>query len=171
MRRSKTTAKALASRWEAVNGAALLLAAALVLFLPFYQRTHASPRPLYANLVRLQPFQAILGAPGNKLLIGDYAGELANYLKYDTDLRSAALLSFRTYDYSVLKQWDRQQPLDGFLAQRGFTAIFVQPRMMAELQTLPAAKALLQGGTAYQRLNSSHDADWGLYVRHPEPAK
>ncbi|MBR0715353.1 hypothetical protein [Bradyrhizobium liaoningense] len=150
-----------------VNAAALLVAAALILFLPFYQVTHASPRALYANLARLQPYQSLLAAPNNKLLIGDYAGELSSYLQYRTNRRSAVLLSFRTVDYSVLTEWDHRQPLELFLEERGFTAIFVQPRIMEELQALPASKALVAGDTAFRRLNPLVDHDWGLYVRPP----
>ena len=127
---------------DSVNGAALLLGVGLTLFMPFYQPTHASPRPIYTNLTHLQPYQSLLAVPGNKLLIGDYAGELANYLQYRTDPGSAVALSFQTVDYSVLNEWDRRQPLEDFATQRGFTAIFVQPRIMAELRTVPALGAL-----------------------------
>ncbi|MFT4120493.1 hypothetical protein [Bradyrhizobium sp.] len=150
---------------EAINGIAIVAGAALVLLLPFYQQTYASPRPLRANLARLQPYQSLLAAPDNKLLIGDYAGELAGYLQYRTDAASNVRLAFKTYDYSVLTDWDRQQPLDAFLERRGFTAIFVQPRVMPELQALPAAKALLDGETRYRRVNSLVDRDWALYIR------
>lgn len=152
---------------DQVNGAALLLGAALILFLPFYQRTYASTRPLYWNLTRLQPYQGLLAAPNNKLLIGDFAGELFGYLRYRTDERSTVPLQFQVADYSVLNDWDRRQPLETFLAQQGFTAIFVQPRIMPELQAQTAARMLLGGNTDYRRINPWVDSDWGLYVRQP----
>ena len=115
------------------------------------------------NLSRLQPYQSLLAVPDNRLLIGDFAGDLVNYLQYSPD-RSNYRLSFRTHDYSALGAWDRQQPLEAFLAQRGFTAIFVQPRIMGELLAVPAAKALLDGDTQYRRVSPLGDRDWGLYV-------
>jgi hypothetical protein len=155
-------------RW-AIDAIALLAAAALVVLLPFYQITHASPRPLYMNVTRLQPYQSLLAAEDGKLLIGDYAGELGFYLRYGVDSagRSLAGHLFSTYDYSVLSEWDHQQPLEAFLAGRGFAALFVQPRMMAEFAEAPAAQALLEGGTQYRRLNPVLDRDWGLYALIP----
>jgi hypothetical protein len=153
----------------AVNAAALLAGVAILVALPFYQQKHASARPLRANLLRLQPHQSWLAVKNNKLLIGDYAGELAGYLHFraegQVDLPAQA--NFQTHDYSVLTEWNRQEPLEHFLEQRGFTAIFVQPRVMPELQTVSAAKNLLEGGSQYKRLNSITDRDWGLYVIVP----
>ncbi len=156
----------------AVNTAALLTGLAILVALPFYQQRHASARPLYSALSRLQPYQSWLAGENNKLLAGDYAGELAGYLHFRADGRVD--LSERpdlpTYYYSVLTEWNRQEPLERFLEQRGFTAIFVEPRMMAELRGVPAAKNLLEGGSQYKRLNSITDRDWGLYVVVPPAA-
>jgi hypothetical protein len=145
----------------------LLVAALLVLFLPFYQHKHASPRPLYATLSGLQPYRTLLGAPNNKLLVGDYAGELANYLQYGTDETTALPLSFRTYSYAVLNDWDKQQPLELFLRQGGFTAFLIQPRIMPWLRAVPAARAFVEGRTEYRPLNSLVDRDWTLYALAP----
>jgi uncharacterized membrane protein YidH (DUF202 family) len=150
----------------AVNNLAWFAGAAILLFLPFYQKQHASVRPLYSSLSYLQPYQSLLAVKDSKLLIGDYAGELANYLRFRVDgqIGSLAQLKFLTYDYSVLTEWNRQDPLERFLEQRGFTAIFVQPRIMAELQAIPAAKNLLEDGSQYKRVNAGIDRDWALHI-------
>ena len=119
------------------------------------------------NRVNPTPSRSAAPLTLSRLLIGDYAGELANYLQYRTDPGSAVALSFQTVDYSVLNEWDRRQPLEDFATQRGFTAIFVQPRIMAELRTVPAAKTLLEDRTQYRRVNSLVDRDWGLYALLP----
>ena len=161
------SADLLAQRFRvAISSAALFAAAAILLAMPYYQEKHASARPVYLNLSRLQPHQSLLAIKDNKLLIGDYAGELSNYLhfKVDGQVGLPAQLRFLAYDYSVLTEWNRHEPLERFLQQRGFTAIFVQPRLMVELQAVSAAKTLLEGGSQYRRLNASTDRDWGLYA-------
>ena len=165
-----TSADVLSRRLRAaVSDTALLVAAALILFLPFHQLTHASSRPLYTYLGRLQPYQSLLGSTDNKLLIGDYAGEIANYLQFRIDRAGTGPLRFNTFDYSVLDQWDRRKPLHEFLGERGFTALFVQPRLMSELRKLPAAQALLDGNTLYRHLSPPSDRDWGVYAMRPPP--
>jgi uncharacterized membrane protein YidH (DUF202 family) len=160
------SADLLALRFRAsINGAALFAGVSILVVLPFYQGKHASVRPLYSNLSRLQPYQSLLAVKNNRLLVGDYAGELSSYLQFKADgqVGLAAQLKFLTKDYSVLTEWNRHEPLEHFLEQRGFTAIFVQPRMMVELQAVSAARNLLEGGSQYRRLNASTDRDWALY--------
>lgn len=157
-----------------VNVAGLLVGVAVLVFLPFYQSDHKSSRPLYSNLSRLQPYQHQLAGKNNKVLLGDYAGELANYLQLETT--SAGLsdaqnrLSFLAEDYSALNAWDRRSSLEQFLEAQGFSAIFIQPRTMAELQQVPAARNLLDGRSYYTRLNSPLDRDWALFRVLPAPA-
>jgi hypothetical protein len=147
-----------------VTIAALLTGVVVLVFLPYYQFDHQSSRPLYTNLTRLQPYQAQLAGRNNKILFGDYAGELSNYLRFKTTSVGEAQLSFPAKDYSVLSAWDRQESLAGFLESQGFTAIFIQPRIMAELQRVPAANELLEGRSNYKRLNSTFDRDWALFA-------
>ncbi len=155
-----------------INIAALLIAAAVVLFLPFYQFEHRSSRPLYAKLSGLQPYQSLL-AGNNKIILGDYAGELTNYLQLKTttvglsDARDR--LQFLAQDYSALNAWDRRVSLAQFLKTQQFTAIYIEPRVMAELQQIPAAKDLLDGHSDYARLNSAFDGDWALFAIAPVP--
>jgi hypothetical protein len=154
-----------------INLAALLIGVAVLVFLPFYQFDYRSSRPLYTNLTRLQPYQSQLAGKDNRLLLGDYAGELANYLRLKTT--SVGLsdapgeLRFQAMDYSALSAWNRREPLEGFLKDRGFSAIFIQPRIMAELVGVPAAKNLLEGRSNYKRLNSMLDRDWALFAVLP----
>jgi hypothetical protein len=154
-----------------VNIAGLLTGVAILVFLPYYQFDHLSSRPLYTNLTRLQPYQSQLAGRENKILIGDYAGELSNYLRFKTtsvgQSDPGVELSFPARDYSVLTAWDRQESLAGFLESQGFTAIFIQPRVMAELQQVPAANELLEGRSKYKRLNSTFDRDWALFAVVP----
>ena len=147
-----------------VNIAGLLTGMVILVFLPYYQFDHQSSRPLYTNLTRLQPYQAQLAGRNNKILFGDYAGELSNYLRFKTTSVGGAELSFPAKDYSALSAWDRQESLAGFLESQGFTAIFIQPSLMAELQKVPAANELLEGRSRYKRLNSTFDRDWALFA-------
>ena len=149
-----------------VNVAALMIGLAIAVFLPFYQLRHAESRPFYTMLDRLQPYQSQLAGRGNKLLLGDSADELGNYLRLQTTAAgpssSLGRQAFSTSDYSVLNAWDRREALENFLEGKGFDFIFVQPRMLAELRQLPAAKNLLENGSKYTRLNSALDRDWIL---------
>jgi hypothetical protein len=141
------------------------MAVSIVVILPFYQVRHRSDRPIYTHLTRLQYYKASLFDKGTKALLGDYAGELTNYL--DTDIKSVEVNSsnqvwFPAIDYSVLNLWDRKEPLEAFLEREGFNVFYIQPRLMAELRQTAAAKELLEGRTKWRRLNSPTDRDWAL---------
>jgi len=154
---------------RAKNVTGLLVGLLVLVFAPFYQSDNTSGRPLYENLSRLQPYRAQLVATKNKILIGDYAGELNNYLQFDPKFPntnpSPVISSAQIYDYSALKSWDRREPLQAFLEREGFDFIFIQPRLMSELQNVPASAALLKGDChlKWTRLNSIADKDWALF--------
>jgi hypothetical protein len=152
-----------------VNIAGLMITLVVLVFLPFYQSSNALSRPFYTMLSRLQPYQSQLTGRNNKLLLGDSADELGNYLHLETTTAgppsTGGRRSFSTSDYSVLNAWDRRESLEEFLERKGFDFIFIQPRMLAELQQIPAARNLLEGHSKYSRLNSMLDRDWTLLGR------
>jgi hypothetical protein len=108
----------------------------LLVFVPPYFVTYKSDRPLYTNLQRLQPYGSFLENPKNKILLGDYNGELRGYLHF-------AAPAPVTFDYSIFSAWHAPQTLDQFLASRDINIIFVQPRVMPELKARPEAQQFL----------------------------
>lgn len=135
----------------------------LLVAIPPYYKERRSTRPLYTNYQRLLPFADLMRGRAGKILIGDYAGELENYLL----LRRPGM---RTFDYSILSSWERQhQPLHQYLNQQNIDVVFIQPRILNELRTLSQARELLDRPEAFgwRKLGPANpqDRDWLLLQR------
>jgi hypothetical protein len=133
----------------------------LLIFVPSYYSKHRSDRNLYVSYERLRPFQSLLSKPGNKLLLGDYAGELMGYLRLTrTDLHRGPLPSGQ-----------QPQSIEQFLDAQKINVLFVQPRMMRELRARPEARQLLEQpeSLGWRRLSifGSPNPDWLLLYRDP----
>jgi hypothetical protein len=98
----------------------------------------------------------------NKILLGDYNGELRGYL-------GLARAHVETFDYSLLSSWGREDSLAQFLGGKDINVFFVQPRIVAELRGAPQAREFLnQPETAgWRRLapEGSGDSQWLLLYR------
>lgn len=146
-------------RTVVVNRAAVFVAIFVLVAIPPYYERYPSPRPLYQNLVRLQPFGEQLRTANGRVLIGDYEGELANYLRVSR--RGATL------NYQALDGWQRDTPLADFLASRSIAMFFVQPRILSELRSVPTARPLLEdpASVGWTRLAPAAGDDWMLLAR------
>ena len=138
-----------------------VLLVAFVITPPYYVH-HRSDRPLYTNYERLRPFAALMMDRNNKILFGDYNGELQGYF----DLKR---LRVEGFDYRLLSSWDRERSLAQFLDEKGINLFFVQPRIVSELQNAPQARQLLDQPEAvgWRRLapEGSGQLQWLLLYR------
>ncbi len=155
-------------KWpKIVKRLTVVAAMALLIFVPSYYLSHPSERPLYKNYLALRPFAPQLKEEGEKVVLGDYGGELANYLRLiDSDVELAesggrSRSPITIYYYNILSTWDPTVPLDKFLEEKGINFFFVQPRMFAELRDKPQARDLLERPEilGWQRLQPVHDND------------
>jgi len=135
----------------------------LIVVVPSYYVRHRSDRPLYAAFERLRPFGSIIETKGNKVLFGDYNGELRGYLH----LRR----NDSTYDYGLLKSWQPPQRLEHFLDEKQVNVAFIQPRVTPELRARPEARAFLDDpeSVGWRRLAppAGSDESWLLLYKEP----
>jgi hypothetical protein len=147
------------------NMLAVLGVPVLVILTPSYYTLHKSDRLLLDAYRRLQPFTAILNNAQNRILLGDYSGELQNYL-------SLSLPKPVSFDYSILSSWHQHEPLIEFLHERRINVVFIQPRMMPELKARLGARQLLEDpqSAGWLRLAPpGGESDWLLLYRQPNP--
>jgi hypothetical protein len=134
----------------------------VLLGIPPYYFIRQSTRPLYANYERLQPFTQLMVSKGSKILLGDYNGELRNYL-------GLSRVPIETLDYRILLSWQRERGLTQFLDENGIDVFFVQPRIFNDLRNAPQARELLSNpeSVGWQRVApaADHEADWILLFR------
>src|SRR5262245_18541163 len=140
------------------------IAAALLtlLFIPSYYVDKAPIRPLYTNYERLRPFAPLLSEKQNRVLFGDYAGELYMYLGlYGTGVS--------VFDYTVLAARKPEEGLDHFLRERGINVLYVQARIVNELRGMPDGEQLLDQpqSLGWQRVAPmpTRVSDWVLLYR------
>ena len=130
----------------------------LVMIPPYYPR-HASGTPLNDNFRVLNPFSSLLRRPDGRIVLGDYDGELANYLR---------LPNGHSLDYGMLGTWNHQEELSDFFDRKGINVVYLQPRN-AQLRTEPRAQQLLlQPESRYwQRLGqeATESGEWLLIRR------
>jgi len=136
----------------------------LLIATPPYFKAPAD-RPLYGSYQTLRPFAALLADERNRIIIGDYAWDLKNYLMLGE--RST------TFGYGILSSWQAPQSLDQFLDAQGINVFFVQPGLLEELRTKPEARALLEHpeSLGWHRLAPADPGDttWLLLYREPRP--
>jgi hypothetical protein len=161
---------AVAPKILAVIGTPLLL-----VFVPSYYSTHRSDLPLYTQYERLLPFSGLIADPRNRIIFGDYSGELQGYLHIHLPLylhlSKAPPVS---YDYGILKSWQPHQSLGDFLDRQGINIFFIQPRVMPEIAARPEAHQLLDHPETlgWRKLAppEAENADWLLLYREPRQA-
>lgn len=158
---------------------AFVTATAVLVFIPSYYLSYPSERPIYEAYRALQPFKSLLKGNGNKIVLGDYTSSLTNYLTlplYDPDQIKALGSSYRpiiTYDYTTLSTWNRAQPLNKFLDEKGINFFFIEPRMIAELQNEPSARDLLEHPetVGWRRLHAADNKDAMRFLLHRRDAE
>ncbi len=132
-----TAAHVVTWRWpRAQNRCALAGLTVALGAAPSYYVHHQSERPLYKNVQILQPLVPSIRNIRNRILFGDYNGELALYLGLTRVVAA-------TFDYSILAGRKEDQPLDQFLQERDINVVYVQPRIIPELRAAPRGSDLL----------------------------
>jgi hypothetical protein len=148
-----------------VKIAAIVTLPTLLIFVPSYYVEYKSGRPLYDNYLRLRPFSELIGDPRNRILFGDYNGELTSYLHLQPGHRE-------TFDYGILSSREPQQTLDQFLDSRKINVVFVQPRVMSELRARQEAQQLFGApqSIGWTKLAPTDgETNWLLLYREPHP--
>jgi hypothetical protein len=129
---------------------------------PFYRPRPGQDRPLYTDYEILRPFRPLLADRRNVFVIGDFAGELRNYLRLGN-------VPVATFDYQLLSRWSGRRPLQQFLDDEGVNLIFLQPRMLKSLAENPYARPMLTvpETVGWQRVGAGihGDSAWLLLAR------
>ena len=118
-----------------LNVVSIAAALACLLVIPPYYRSHPSDRPLYNIYRTLEPHRSALVSTRGKLYIGDYSGEMVNYLW----LQGIA----NTIDGDLSTLWNNQGTLDKFLRSRDVATIFLNSRVLASIENSILAAPLL----------------------------
>ena len=140
-----------------VGAIALLLAVP-----PYYRPRPGQDRPLYTDYEILRPFRPLLADRRNVFVIGDFAGELRNYLRLGN-------VPVVTFDYQLLSRWSGRRPLQQFLDDEGVNLIFLQPRMLKSLAENPYARPMLTAPetVGWRRVGAGLDGELGLVAVGP----
>lgn len=158
-----TAIQILTHRWQTAMKF-IAVAIALIVFgaIPPRYTSHNSDRPIYTSYQRLLPFRSLLMDPQKTIVLGDYFGEIANYLRLARG-RAEPLA------YDALSSWDRRQSFEQFLRQIDVNLIYIQPRYLNQLKGEPQARELLERPETlgWRKLGPTNpqDQDWLLLQR------
>jgi hypothetical protein len=135
---------------------------------PYYRPRPGQNRPLYTDYEILRPFRPLLADRRNVFVIGDFAGELRNYLRLGN-------VPVATFDYQLLSRWSGRRPLQQFLDDEGVNLIFLQPRMLKSLAENPYARPMLTAPetVGWQRVGAGihGDSAWLLLARATDASR
>src|SRR5690606_27242299 len=98
------------------------------------------------------PYEDLL-KQNKTIMIGDYAGELGNYLLL-------APRGIGVLDYRPLMQWDGVEPLDSLLAKRQVTALFLQPRIQSRISSSVQGQEFLADPVSFGWTRIPVERDW-----------
>jgi hypothetical protein len=107
---------------------------------PAYFSAQPGDRPLHAAYRALSPLQASIRGAAGGIVLGDYAGELQNYLH---------LVGRSADDYRVLEERSAGEEVARFFDRRRIAVFFIQPRISLEFRKLPGAADLLDNPAAF----------------------
>jgi hypothetical protein len=130
----------------------------LLVFVPSYYTSHPSPRPVYSAYRALKPAGAIVADRSKRIILGDWAYELGNYVG----------LGAPSLDYGILAQRRPDQTLPDFLDEQKIDGIFVQPRIYPELTTqTPGGAQFLADPAAFgwTKVSATDEAGWAFLAR------
>ena len=135
---------------------------------PYYRPRPGQDRPLYTDYEILRPFRPLLADRRNVFVIGDFAGELRNYLRLGN-------VPVATFDYQLLSRWSGRRPLQQFLDDEGVNLIFLQPRMLKSLAENPYARPMLTAPetVGWQQVGAGihGDSAWLLLARATDASR
>ena len=161
--------------YRSLDIGALVVASALILFLPHYDVPSYMPpgRPLSQKLEHLAPQRAVLLKSRGHIILGNWSREIASYLDLDSPrpLEKEAdpdyLIDPRSFfDNKLLRQWERTVPIEQFLAARSVDVLYLDASEFAWLRTEPQASNMLDDPRAVGWLDLAHeergDESWAL---------
>ena len=136
--------------YRSLDIGALAVASALILFMPRYSLPPYLPggRPILQKLEHLVPQRAILLKASGRIVLGDWAYELANYL--DLNLPSGPPIDGPqvVFGNDLLRGWEGTIPLEQFLAEQRVHVLYLDPGELAWLRAQPQAKNVLESPRA-----------------------
>jgi len=156
---------------RSVNIAALAVASALILFMPRYSVSSYFPsgRPVLQKLEHLAPQRMVLLKAQGRVILGDWAPDLLNYL--DLNLAKGFPLEGQqvVFGNELLRRWEGTAPLEQFLAEQEVHVLYLDARELAWLRTQPQAQNLLDNPRAAGWLDLAHeergDGSWALLAK------
>jgi hypothetical protein len=162
-------------RWPGIRRfldiGALAAASAMILLMPRYGLPPYLPssRPILQKLEHLAPQRTVLLKAQGRVILGDWASDLLNYL--DLNLRSG--IPFEgpqvVFGNDLLRRWEGTTPLEQFLAEQRIHVLYLDPSELAWLRTQPQAKNMLDNPRAVGWLDLAHeergDGSWALLTK------
>jgi hypothetical protein len=150
---------------------ALAVASALLLYMPRYSLPPYLPsgRPVLQKLERLAPQRTmLLKAPG-RIILGDWANEVAHYLGLSAPTAIPPEEPQVVFGNDLLRGWEGTIPLEQFLAEQRVHVLYLDPSELAWLRAQPQAKNVLDNPRAAGWLDVAHeergDRSWALLAK------
>ncbi len=157
--------------YRSLDIGALAAATAMILLMPRYGLPPYLPagRPLLHKLERLAPQRTVLLKARGRLILGNWASDLLNYL----DLNLSGGNPFEgpqvVFGNDLLRRWEGTAPLEQFLAEQQIEVLYLDPSELAWLRTQPQAKNMLDNPRAAGWLDLAReergDGSWALLTK------
>jgi hypothetical protein len=150
---------------------AIAAAGAIILLMPPYSLPPYLPsgRPILQKLEHLAPYRTLLLKAEGRLILGDWASDLLNYL----DLKRLGGMPFEgpqsVFGNDLLRGWEGTTPLEQFLAEQRIHVLYLDASELAWLRTQPQAKNMLDNPPAVGWRDLAHeergDGSWALLTQ------
>ena len=129
-----------------LDAGSFVLAIVLIVLMPTYSLPPylASGRPVLAKLEHLTPQRAMLLAPHGRVILGDWDSDVAAYLDLPLSVVNPYREERTVFNNTLLRSWDKNTPLEQFLAEQQVTILYLDPSELARLRLEPLAKTLLE---------------------------
>ena len=157
--------------YRSLDIGALAVASALLLFVPRYSLPPYLPsgRPVLQKLEHLAPQRTmLLKAPG-RIILGDWANEVAHYLGLSAPSAIPPEEPQVVFGNDLLRNWEGTIPLEQFLAEQRVHVLYLDPSELAWLRAQPQAKNVLDNPRAAGWLDVAHeergDRSWALLAK------
>jgi hypothetical protein len=157
--------------YRSLDIGALAVASALLLFVPRYSLPPYLPsgRPVLQKLERLAPQRTmLLKAPG-RIILGNWANEVAHYLGLGAPSAIPPEEPLVVFGNDLLRNWEGTIPLEQFLAEQRVHVLYLDPSELAWLRAQPQAKNVLDNPRGAGWLDVAHeergDRSWALLAK------
>jgi len=150
---------------------ALAAAGAMILLMPRYSLPPYLPsgRPILQKLEHLAPQRTLLLKAQGRIILGDWASELLNYLDLNLPSGNPFEGPQVVFGNDLLRRWEGTTPLEEFLAEQRIHVLYLDPGELARLRTQPQAKNMLDNPRAAGWLDLAReergDGSWALLTK------